>query len=818
MTLHTSQCRRVLHRQLRSSPSSDSIWISDHILSAAFNRYYRISKAGRRNVGHVPGPLEAQRRLGKRPMGDMYFQQQSSAPLWAFTEPLNLSQWTWKAPKTPTEVRGGIKTRLWTRVMQWLESLAYPELHDPKEIELDSASSLTGQGQATLRDELDAFLSIPRNESRTILELAARDFFAKFQEAIRLGTVPLESILPTFQETWQALETIYTDRPGGQKLFADLCSSLVAGISASKVLEPRHFDAIFWAQVVTQVSKLVYEESLCQPLNQIMVQLARLRFGVRVAEVWLQIMDYIPAKSTPAICDGVLSMLDAAFETWSRPNRISSWHVPLSMLLNPTHDQSPNITTRAATVEDQEQLARKIASLRQTRIMASALRHFTTKEHIWLLNKATNKLLMKKKKELRSRRAFRSIRYNWACVLAQMPGVGQSLFFEHLARLTAGEFRVPVFYDHQLCSLLFLHWLHWERRGHLRQPKGRRHRKSLADSVCKTYDHWYEKTGGGKTAFVCFAMAVWWKTPHDCHTTLLRSFGSFLRKLNRLKDLDTFLEHAILSPEYPIPGRLLPMQFLQQVARTVNDPHVAIKLHHLFTNAKWSSPSGPTGGTWDPSVFKQYVSAIIHDKTIPPGKLWEVLDMEMYQGRGRTRRTRTPEQELQLSMQHLGIYGRKRAEIVLAAMGEFASASHLTHRVAFRHVEQCVHFLERYHGVLPVEVVEVLYKVVTRDLKEGRKGRLSRLRWFVKVLERNYGGEMAGQARTALFKWRDHVKVLEFLKEAKKARDELEAQQAIQSTAMEKNLTDPGPCPVEVALMEASAEPRSKKRGEKARF
>lgn len=698
-------------------------------------------------------------------------------------------------------------------MMQWLETQAYPELHDPGEITLDPSTSLTTQGQATLRDELDAFLSIPRNESLAVLEIAARDFFAKFQDAIRLGTIPLESILPTFQETWQALENIYTGRHGVQELYADLCSSLVAGISASRVLEPRHFNAAFWAEVVTQVSKTVYGESLCRPLNEIMVRLSRLRFDERVADVWLQIMDYIPEESTSAICDGVLSVLDAAFQTWSSSTGIPTSHVQMSMLLDPAYCQNLNIKTEGLTVEDQKQLVRRNAILTQIRITASAMRRFTTKEHRWLLNNATTRVLMKKKKDAASRRAFRFLRYNWACVLAHMPGVRQSLLFEHVARLAAGEFRVPVFYDHQLCSLLLLHW---ESRGHLQQSKVQGSRKSLTGQVCTAYDYWYEQTGGGKAAFVCLAMAVWWKTPYDCHTRLLRSFGAFLKRLNRREDLYTFIKHAIVSPGYPMPNRLLPVRFLQQIARTVDDPHLAIKLHHLFTNMKWSGPNGPTGGTWDPSVFRQYVSAIIHDEKIPPGKLWEILDMEMYHGWWRTRKT--PEQELQLSKQHLGIYGRKRAEIVAAAIGEFARASHLTHRVAFRHVEQCVHYLERYHTVLPVNVVEVLYKVVTRDLMDGRKGRLSRLRWFVKVVERNYGPEIAGQTRTALFKWRDELKVLEFLKEVKRAQAELEAQletQPKERTTIEKN--GPATNPVEAALMKAISEPNGKKQGRKDR-
>lgn len=48
---------------------SNHIWISDELLSEAFNRYVRVSHASRRYGSNVPGPLEARKRAAKRRMG-----------------------------------------------------------------------------------------------------------------------------------------------------------------------------------------------------------------------------------------------------------------------------------------------------------------------------------------------------------------------------------------------------------------------------------------------------------------------------------------------------------------------------------------------------------------------------------------------------------------------------------------------------------------------------------------------------------------------------------------------------------------------------
>ena len=84
MPLRTSQCRRtlndVLHRPTRSAsmlsvpaPSSSSIfvWISDDVLNDTLSRFTKVTVPKlrcKRHGSHVPGPLEANRKLSRRRM------------------------------------------------------------------------------------------------------------------------------------------------------------------------------------------------------------------------------------------------------------------------------------------------------------------------------------------------------------------------------------------------------------------------------------------------------------------------------------------------------------------------------------------------------------------------------------------------------------------------------------------------------------------------------------------------------------------------------------------------------------------------------
>ena len=65
-------CQRLAAQLSHPPPTpfgSNHIWISDELLSEAFNSYLRVSHATRRYGSNVPGPLEARRRASKRRMG-----------------------------------------------------------------------------------------------------------------------------------------------------------------------------------------------------------------------------------------------------------------------------------------------------------------------------------------------------------------------------------------------------------------------------------------------------------------------------------------------------------------------------------------------------------------------------------------------------------------------------------------------------------------------------------------------------------------------------------------------------------------------------
>lgn len=93
----------------QSAQPLQHLWISDDILSEAFDRFARVSSAERRrrHASNVPGPLEARRRLAKRRMGMTAVASNTAPPdggfgaLFGFRSrppPAYERGWRWEAP------------------------------------------------------------------------------------------------------------------------------------------------------------------------------------------------------------------------------------------------------------------------------------------------------------------------------------------------------------------------------------------------------------------------------------------------------------------------------------------------------------------------------------------------------------------------------------------------------------------------------------------------------------------------------------------------------------------------------------------------
>ncbi len=190
------------------------------------------------------------------------------------------------------------------------------------------------------------------------------------------------------------------------------------------------------------------------------------------------------------------------------------------------------------------------------------------------------------------------------------------------------------------------------------------------------------------------------------------------------------------------------VSILQEVALAAKDHRLAMDLHSLYKH-HLHAPGGPE---WDPAVFRGYARAMIADPNVRPSRIWESLDIDMYEDGPAGPK---PSKILSGNMsRHLGRFGRQRVAIVQDLALQFSLAPHLRNRVALRHVSQCIRFLAEHNGRLSLPVVKAIYHVVSRDLVEGLPGRTTRLQWFLHLAAKHLRVDVTDRCVLLFKRWR----------------------------------------------------------------
>ncbi|KAK3694991.1 hypothetical protein B0T22DRAFT_369470 [Podospora appendiculata] len=698
-------CRQALQRQINATSSGDSVWIPETLLAAAFERYCRISsKTCRRNASHIAGPLESRRRLGKRQIGDLHaLAGASSPPAWAFQVPMDLSQWQWEPPWSASalehnRIRRENQPPRDHTVASWLTTLP-PWLAEwsPPQVADDPLPSSPFVADPT-----------PPNVVTTEGSLSARIGLDALCLSIANASLDkLRSDTDTFCRKYQQfifLGEIPPDQLLG--LSAELWTALDSRFEDSPVGQGLYL-ALYSAITTGIATSRVLTPSLLDDLfwNTMLARISKLPVNDELCALFSKLMGIVPTSCFTEPHDGLLSILENFFCAWC---------------LSPKSKTESKSTTAGASTLGGTSAE---TQLHHVRAISAAMEAINSQEHGQLLD-AANQLVLER--ILVSAPGQCELRYNWLCVLAHMPQVNQDFLFAVFAGLSASPVEIRPLTDTELCSLAYSHW---RSRSYLKFPK-KVHRKY--ESLC---------SGQRGTAIAGLVMAIASKEPPYCHAGLYTSLWKFLATINRLDDMVASLKTISQS-------RRIPLFVLQGLADTCENHRVALSIHDLYRRQLQTS-GGPD---WDPAVFDKYADRIVLDPFLPPHTIWQALDIDMF-GKGKGART-----VANIKARHHGTFGARRAAIVRRVATLFSHAPHLRNRVALRHVSQCVRFLEVDKDGLSPAVVKALYHVVSRDLKEGQPGRTNRLRWFLSVVMRNLGSEVATGCEFALKRWRANLR------------------------------------------------------------
>ena len=696
------------------------MWISDNLLAAAFHRYCLASKAWHRQASNTPGPLEARRRTGRRQLGYSGGQQFLPSPApWAFSEPLNFSQWDWQPPQSLVNLKRQLResqTALEV-IPGWLRGWGLAGVLDrgAGSHELPAPAIDVSPVTPSFRADLDNFLRLAPSTPIEFLVSDTEIICQKLRQTIFLGEIQPHELDQISFEIWDALGPRLDETPHGHHLRFSICSAIVDGISSSKVFPPGLLKESFWNNLLVRMSPHPVDEQLCGLFGQAMRATRHLQ--------------------RDGTAEGVVSVLDKFFSAWHSSEFLAdtgkAFEGPerASSLLSGSTDRGEQALAYgivpATTKSHTGTLLGNINSTtvdRQISAISAGLTDIGSARFSALFDMANQLVLgwMRVPSPGRSR-----LRYNWLSVLARTPFVTKESLFRTAKLLSSSFLQMEPLGGSELCSLMLSQW---ESRGETES----------ADALRQ----WHRglNSGNEAAAVASLALAIWQSNSRNIR--LLH--GSLWHLLDSLGRSDDMIESLVaLSHLCRVPRGLLGA--LSAVQR---DHRKVLRLAELYKHEL----RGPGGSDWIPALFKKHAAKIVLDPSLPNKTIWEVLDIL---------RLNVWVDNLEPTLaRHRGSYGQQRAEIVrdLAVVFSEAQTPHLSERQAFRQVTQCVRFLEEVTGEVPAPAMAALRKVVTRDLARGEPGRTSRLKWFIDVVERNNGSQAAFDCREELREWRRRLR------------------------------------------------------------
>ncbi|KAG0650777.1 hypothetical protein D0Z07_2428 [Hyphodiscus hymeniophilus] len=268
MRLRPHACSKAVPLQL--SVACDSIWVSDEILSNAYQRFCSIPPTSRRHGSFVPGPMEARRRLGNRRMTQVSGAATSAPhgvePIWGFFMEPDRTKWQWQAPKNrpPTQHESVSALPAW--LLEWDTTPQAP-------LGGSVVSGIVDEGRFEMpfrvEDDIRQFReTIKRTSGRNNIKRVSAEFALQFKKNISLGLVSQDTLDNALDYVTEDLRTVYPNEKTTTYMQLAFYTHVWDGIVESQVLEPAEIDP----KVMNKLFSLV----VSLPLNPRVTGLAKM--------------------------------------------------------------------------------------------------------------------------------------------------------------------------------------------------------------------------------------------------------------------------------------------------------------------------------------------------------------------------------------------------------------------------------------------------------------------------------------------------------------------------------------------------------------
>lgn len=777
-------CCRAIQRQPVLQPVPT--WIYDDILAKTFQGFALGNRIARRYGSHIPGPLEARRRQGKRRMTQVYGGEPTFGGIlganWSFWD-VDRTQWRWEAP-TPREPETLPPPQI-PKLTKWLIDLhvqhqslqqqsQYLELEDVEE-------SLPSVGETHTPERI---LSQLQDSLSTLLSTDARielfhEFFDQFSRQLYLGLVSEETICRSLNIVTNDILATKLPRPKlvtVGTLLLEFYQSVWEGISSCQVLKPTDLKGETVETFLVLLSRVkMKHKSLCLAQKILLSvspsQLISMETGIKaVIQSWFDAWD--DACHPARLKDSFLSEMraqnqDIESKTLRADNLLCSsgrtlkeyTKKKMALLGNPLFfgrklvpRLRPLVNSQARPENRELDLIKVRENISRARDVISQAEHnLWMAELAWSHGRQSIKMLAESlinvplhfwshvvsdcsddiiRDCIESNNPKFRLRYQWMSLLAHMPIVDENLFVGTWQKMEGFGYRYedlgfPMRFNEDRSSNLILQ--HWISRGVISNPYGV---KLAFDAISR-----------GNGSFAALFLTLSKRQERSLART--NDFFRLATHLRRLSHVYPIL-HEMNSKAMKLPVTIF-SRLLNILCSPIPNVRKALPEHALRI---WNIHSQMYNGyaTLRLESIPNMVIELVYYRELPSSKIWELLRIPPYkrlESKGRNR----PLVTVRLSEQMVDLMHK----MALA----FAYAENRTPKSAVENIEQCIWHLRRHRAHIGPDISKALcHAVFTREIKAGNWIVTGRIRWALNIVERLEGKEAAEKMADLVAKWR----------------------------------------------------------------
>lgn len=642
--------------------------------------------------------------------------------LWSLLGSADRTQWKWEAPtRRPTKTEGRASA-LPAWLSEWDTTPQEPAAEDLL-VKTTTEEKCLVDGTPSVEEDVRRFRELLTGQSDADTQILA--FNRRLEQNLTLGLVSSDLLAFTLRQVTDDLRKASKRPDIAQARCLAFYSSVWSGITNSKVFGPVDFDGKTIDKFIDHLSCLPSTGEVQSLVHHItsslsISQLQCIEHGITsIAKTWSQswLGELCTGDSQSAIQAAEDSVRNAEAKLSDAQSILRALKRGSKRVGDLTTAREAASRVHSATLEALEAISKAEQILEpfkaSAKLLAGTLYNVPSDMLLRIASSCTAYAM-----ELggRRRRQQQTMRYCWLSTLAQLPGIDTQLFLETWKKLESSD----GIREHEASDIILSRWIS---QGYV----------SSAMLVRNSFEATAHQAG--KEDFACLLFALHKHRQSSLART--RELFLFLDDTGKYKRV-----YTILSRMKDL-GLKVPMSCLGKAIDTMSnyDARLALKTFHLHRVMLL----GDRRVRLD--LIPNFIMALINDRGITPGHIWELLKIPLYE-------------DLLPSQRHFKPVplSKTMIDLIHKMALEFASSDARPSRVALRNVLQCLYHLRLHRAPIGPEISRAVTSIgIAEEIRNGKWIRQERLRYALRLINEVEGKKVAEEADGTVLNWRIYM-------------------------------------------------------------